>query len=119
MYDPRKSPDDFLLLVSICSMTIGLALLCIGYIIPREYVFDSSLPAKEMEAIELYHVNLTKALDICIIVGMGFTAFGGILIASLITYSFIDNPKPESDKHRMISSKIEMKSYWARGTDHD
>lgn len=87
MYDPRKSPEDFLLLVSICCMTIGLALLCIGYIIPREYVYDASLPAKEMEAIELYHVNLTKALDICIIVGMDFTAFGGILIASLTTYS--------------------------------
>ena len=102
-------------------MAIGLALLCIGYIIPREYVYDASLPAREMEAIELYHAKLTKALDICIIVGMGFTAFGGILVASFTTYvlfkSFIDNPKPESDKDRIISSDIEMTSYGARETN--
>ena len=102
-------------------MATGLGLLCIGYIIPREYVFDPSLPARQMEAIELRHAKLVKGLDICIIIGMGFTAFGGILVASLTTYGlikgFVDNSNLESDKDKMMDSDIEMTSYGSRGAD--
>ena len=84
-------------------------------------MFDPSLPAREMEAIELRHAQFVKALDICIIVGMGFTAFGGILVASLTMYGlikgFLDNTNSETDKTRMMTSDIEMTSYGSRGAD--
>ena len=120
-YNPRKNPEDFLLLISVGAMSVGLALLCIGFVIPRDYEFDPSLPARDMEAIEVYYANLTWALDICIISGMSCIAFGALIVSSLITYELIissaENSKKkqyDSDKDKIIASEIEMTSYGTR-----
>ncbi|KAL4237164.1 Transmembrane protein 74B [Mactra antiquata] len=86
---PRKCREDLLITISIVCLVLGFVIMGTGYIIPREYIFDTSLPAREMERIEIYYANLSYSLDICILVGMGFIAFGGVIASSVFTYYFI------------------------------
>lgn len=120
-YNPRKNPEEFIVMICVGSMSIGIAFLCIGYIIPREYEFDPSLPAREMESIEIYYAKLSRVLDICIMIGMGFTAVGVIIVSSMTTYSLVKGlseyhrqEEQASDKDFMMSHDIEMTSYGSR-----
>ena len=98
-YDPRYNPEEFWMLIAMCSMSIGMVLLFFGFVIPRDYYFDADLPAREMEAIEIYYSNLSFNLDICIVVGMGFIALGGTLVSTVITCSVIKETSGEDMKN--------------------
>lgn len=84
-----KSKDDVFFMTAVIFMSIGFAMMCIGYIIPRDYVFDPSLPARQMEAIELRYYKLSYSLDLSIIIGMGFIALGGIIVSTHTVYHYI------------------------------
>ena len=120
-YNPRNNPEEFWLLVAIGSMSIGLPFIFIGFIIPRDYVFDSSLPARQMEAIEIYYANLSNTLDMCIVIGMGFVAFGGLIVSCVVMYSVIrgsiDEEFSVSDKGPIIAPGREMALYGSTSTE--
>ena len=84
-----KSKDDLCVGAVVICMAVGLALMCIGYIIPRDYVFDASLPARQMEAIEIRYSKLAYRLDLCIIVGMGFISLGAVITTVLTIYIYL------------------------------
>ena len=85
-YNPRKDPVEFLSLLSLVSLSIGILLTMVGYLVPREYEFDPDLEAEQMEDIEIYYDKLSWHLDVCIIVGMAFVVLGGLILAGIITY---------------------------------
>lgn len=105
-YDPRKDPEEFCTMLSMFSMLLGLVLLSIGYVIPRDYEYDPYAPAREMEATELYYAALSHTLDICIVVGMGFVGAGGIIITAIMMHGmFCGHLRTEGDQRQLIQPK--------------
>jgi hypothetical protein len=100
-----KDPVEFLSLLSLIALSVGILLTMVGYLVPRQYEFDGDLPAEEMEVIEMYYDQLSWRLDVCIIVGMGFVVSGGIILAGIIMYLHVtsdfwaalcgEEPEPE------------------------
>lgn len=84
-----RNKEDTLITVSVVLLVLGFIIMFIGYSVPRGYVFDTSLPAREMEKIEIYYAELSYKLDVCIVVGMGFIAIGGLIVSCVTTYYFI------------------------------
>ena len=85
-YDPREDPLEFLSLVSLVSLAIGIILVMVGYIYPRDYTKDPNKEAVKMEQIEIYYAELAWDLDVCILVGMSFVVLGGLILAGIICY---------------------------------
>ena len=83
-YDPREDPLEFASLMAMVALCIGIALVSVGYLVPRQYRKDMELPARTMEAIEIYYAQLARRLDVCIIVGMCFVGAGGLTMAGLL-----------------------------------
>lgn len=84
-----KNKDDVVVVVAVIFVSFGLALMCTGYIIPRDYKFDPSLPAREMERIEIHYANLAYYLNVSSVVGMGFITVGAVVISGLTVYKYM------------------------------
>ena len=87
-YDPKKDPEEFCSLISMVMVGMGLLLIGIGYITPRDYEFDPDQAARKMEAIAIYYYNLSFNLDVVILAGMGFVGLGGLLYAAIFVSMF-------------------------------
>jgi len=95
---------DILSFLSILFLVAGAILSGIGYIIPRTYEFDSKLPAREMEAIEIKYHILSEALDLCIILGMALVVISGILMACSAIVMMCDE-KQKIEERRPLRSE--------------
>ena len=121
-YHPIKNTQEFLMLIAMVLLSTGLVAICIGYVIPREYVFDPSLPAREMEKIELHFRELSFYLDVCILSGMGCIAAGGLIVTSVTMYAiFIERPRIYRAKDRqdlclLDNATTEMVTYGTAST---
>ena len=67
-------------------LLVGATLATVGYVVPRNYVFDSKLPASEMEKIERKYGERSNALDMCILAGMIFVVASGLTMATTAIY---------------------------------
>lgn len=83
-FHPKRHPLDFLSLVSAVMIIFGIVLVFTGYGVPQEYEFDPFAPAREMEAIETYYLNLQWYMDICVTIGICLISGGSIIISSLL-----------------------------------
>lgn len=104
-----SNPGDLITFIASVFMILGLVFMTIGYVVPRDYDFNPYAPAREMEAIEIYFANLSYDLDVVITAGMGFVAFGGILMTSLVTYEMYLRITEEDDDDD--GSYVQLKSY--------
>ena len=82
----KENPLECASFVSFWCIVCGMSLVILGFAIPRDYTFDTTIPAREMESIEQYYSNLSFTLDICSIIGMGFVTLGGLLMANATLY---------------------------------
>ena len=115
--DSLRHVEDILIVIAVVLMSIGFAVMCMGYIIPRGYTFDPTLPAREMESIEMHYARLAYYLDVCVVVGMGFIAAGGVVASSVSVYHFITSRKRvyrQADRRDMALLDASTTSY---GTD--
>lgn len=113
------SVENMLFNVSILCMSLGFAVMCIGYIIPRDFIFDPSLPAREMEAISLRYTMLSYNLDLCIITGMGFIALGGVIATSITVYYYVTDGQSHSkssETELLTDNNDLMATYGSRGS---
>jgi len=76
---------DIACVVTLILLAAGSILIIVGYAIPRDYIFDSTLPAREMEAIEIKHARLGQILDYCIISGMACVVVCALTMACSAT----------------------------------
>lgn len=77
-------------------MILGLVCMVVGFAVPRDYVFDPSAPAREMEATENFYIRLGYKLDVCITFGMGLVAIGAVITSFLILQdAFCSNEEKE------------------------
>lgn len=83
-HHPVKNPGEFLSLLAIVMVCVGMLLTMIGFVIPRESGFDPMMTAREMEKMENYYASLGYRLDICVSVGIGFVATGSLLMSGLL-----------------------------------
>ncbi|XP_052775541.1 transmembrane protein 74B-like [Mya arenaria] len=114
---PTRQVEDILIVTAVVLMSIGFAVMCMGYIIPRGYAFDATLPAREMEQIELHYNRLAYYLDVCVVVGMGFIAGGGIIATSVTMYHYFGSRRRvyrERDRRDLTLLGDRMSTY---GTD--
>lgn len=113
------SVENMLFNIAIICMSLGLAVMSIGYIIPRDLVFDPSLPARQMEAIELRYAKLSYHLDLCIITGMGIIVFGGVIASSMTVYYYVTDGQSHSkssETELLTDNKDFMATYGSRGS---
>ncbi|XP_045159694.1 transmembrane protein 74B-like [Mercenaria mercenaria] len=120
--NPKKDMQEFLTTIAIILMSCGVAIMCVSFIVPREHVFDPSLPAREMEKIEIHYAKLSYYLDICTVIGMSFIAAGGLITSGVFVYYFIMpdrevyRKKDRQDLNLLTGTQREMVSY---GTSND
>lgn len=92
--------DERYTLVPLILMILGLGCMVVGFAVPRDYVFDSSAPARQMEEIENFYIRLGYNLDICITVGMGLVALGSIMVSiMMLREAFCVNEFSEEDNY--------------------
>lgn len=108
--------DEILVLAAVVLMSVGFAVICMGYIIPREYRFDSSLPAREMEKIELHYVKLSYYLDVSIVAGMGCVAAGGLVATALTVYRYASSRSQRAVRDRKDLTLLRDKDMSTYGT---
>ncbi|XP_060598641.1 uncharacterized protein LOC132752346 [Ruditapes philippinarum] len=87
--NPNKDKEDFFTAIAIILMSFGLAIMVVGIVVPRDFVFNPSLPAREMESIEIHYANLSFYLDLVAVIGMGFITLGGVISSGVFMYHFI------------------------------
>ena len=92
---PRQDPVEFTHCLSLVSITLGVLLVAMGYLIPRDYVFNPDIPASEMEAIEDYYNRKAAALDVCIVTGTVFVGIGGLMISGIFMMMLIQGDLKE------------------------
>ncbi|CAC5399127.1 unnamed protein product [Mytilus coruscus] len=78
-------------------MIVGLVFMVVGFAVPRGYDFDPNKPAREMEATENFYITLGYNLDICITVGMGFIALGGMIISTMMLQDAFCSKEDDDD----------------------
>ncbi len=88
-----RDPMEVTSLLSLGCLAFGILLIGVGFGVPRAYTYDPDEEAKTMETIEIYYAKLTKRLDICIIVGLGFVGLSALLMSSIVLYLMCYNPK--------------------------
>ena len=117
-YDPKRDPEAFFGTISMVMVAIGLILVTIGYLTPRGFKFDPDEEARKMEAIELYYSNLSYHLDIVILVGMAFIAFGGLMYAAIFISAFFRCliQSPSNGQTIPLSQASDIHHYGAMGT---
>lgn len=115
--NPKTDIEGSLTALALLCMSCGLAIMCVGYLVPRDYVFDPSKSAREMEKIEIYYANLSFYLDTCIVAGMAFIAVGGLISSALFMYYFVIDSRQVYRKEDRLDlnlldvSQHEMVSY--------
>ena len=82
----KENPLECASFISFWCIVFGISLVILAFAIPRDYAFDTTIPAREMESIEQFYSNLGYTLDILSIIGMGFVTLGGLLIANATMY---------------------------------
>ena len=82
----KENPLECASFVSFWCIVCGISLVILAFAVPRDYAFDTTIPAREMESIEQYYSNLGYTLDILSIIGMGFVTLGGLLMANATMY---------------------------------
>ena len=82
--NPKDEPLDCVSVGALVILTIGIVLVSVGYLVPRDHVLDHDRPARENEALGLYYADLAAKLDICIIAGMICVGLGGMTMAVLL-----------------------------------
>lgn len=118
--NPKTDTEGFLTAVSVLCLSCGLALIFVGYIVPRDYAFDPLKPAREMEAIEIHYATLSFYLDVCILIGMACIALGGLISSGIFMYHFVTGTRQvyrkedRSDLNLLSGSYTEMMSYGTR-----
>ena len=78
-----RDTADKLMLVAMALVFAGLVIATVGYVIPRDFQQTSGISAKESEALNIYYAELSARLDICIVVGMGLIAVGGLMTSAV------------------------------------
>lgn len=115
--NPKKDKEDFFTTIAIISMSFGLSIMIVSIIVPRDYAFNPSLPAREMESIEIHYANLAFYLDLVAVIGMGFITLGGVISSGVFVYHFIIGEKEDykhegrRDTNLLHGSNREMVSY--------
>ena len=79
-----RLPLQMMSMVSFVCLVAGLGLVFIGTVYPQQYLFDINKPARVMERIEQYYVNLARELDMIIIVGMGALTLSAFLTSFVL-----------------------------------
>lgn len=112
-----SNKQDLLINVSLVLISIGLAVSCVGIIIPRDYVFDASLPAREMENIAMHYASLSYYLDVCVVIGMAFITAGIMVASGLTVYHYVTTRRriyreqDRRDLNLLNRTQSEMVSY--------
>ncbi|ELU04559.1 hypothetical protein CAPTEDRAFT_79228, partial [Capitella teleta] len=81
---------DWCLGVALGAMIIGIVFVMLGYIVPREYERDPDIPARKMEAIEKYYIQVNNALDAFTVAGMSLITLGAVILAVIVTVVFCE-----------------------------
>lgn len=105
--------DERCTLVPLLIMIVGLVFMVVGFAVPRGYDFDPNKPAREMEATENFYITLGYHLDICITVGMGFIALGGMIVSTLMLQEAFCN---NEDDDESFSEYLNLANYSNYGT---
>lgn len=106
--------DERCTLVPMLIMIVGLVFMVVGFAVPRGYDFDPNKPAREMEATENFYITLGYNLDICITVGMGFIALGGMIISTMMLQDAFCSK--EDDDDASFTDYLNMANYSNYGT---
>ncbi|KAK3592132.1 hypothetical protein CHS0354_019416 [Potamilus streckersoni] len=108
---PGKNPDEFLIFVALIFIVLGISIMGFGYIVPRDYTVDPLAPAREMEAMEIYYAKLSYILDLCIVIGMGCIAVGGLIVSGMMTYGIIKGfPLVYDDEEKILQETSDLHS---------
>ena len=106
---PRKDPVEFSHCLALVFLCLGMLLVTVAFLVPRDYIFDPDLPASEMEAIEQYYSDRGAVLDVCLVIGTVFVGLGGLIIAGIFMVMLIQgdfkvcfNQEEEEDKKKCI-----------------
>ncbi|XP_077581583.1 transmembrane protein 74B [Stigmatopora nigra] len=85
--DGRRWSDRGLALAVVLLLS-GVALVLAAYAVPREARVDrDTVPARQMERLELYYAQLASRLDRCIVAGLGLLTLGGTFLSALLLAS--------------------------------
>lgn len=69
--------ETLLICTAVVLLSVGLAFVCLGYTIPQNNYFDSSVSAKETKDMQVADVQLSFFFNMCIVIGIGLIAVGG------------------------------------------
>lgn len=125
-YDPRRDPIEFINLLSLVCLTLGVILIFVGYLYPRDYTLDPHKDAREMEAITIQYNTLTWRLDLCIMLGMVFVGCGAFILTMILTYLFFkgeilpicdSDPDPSEREKLYPMTTINDKSYGTKASE--
>lgn len=86
--DGASDPVEWFSLASTISIAIGIVLIAFGLLVPTNYTFDSNLPARQMESIEIFYFRLSEGLVICLIIGMALVTLGGVIQTGIILHMY-------------------------------
>ena len=109
--DPRNDPVEFLNTLALGIMVVGLVIVTVAFMIPRDYVFDPDMPAVEMEAIEQYYADLSARLDAVMAAGTVLIAVGGVIIGGIFTWMLLRGDfavcfrNPEDDERELYEEQ--------------
>lgn len=86
----RYDPVDVCSMAALVFLTVGVACVTVGYLVPRDYAFDPTLAARRMESIEIYYARLSLGLDICIIAGVEMSVAGAVLLILIVVVMLVN-----------------------------
>ncbi|EHB10696.1 Transmembrane protein 74 [Heterocephalus glaber] len=101
---------DYGFISAILFLVIGILLVIISYIVPREVAVDpSTVAAREMERLEKESARLGAHLDRCVIAGLCLLTLGGVVLSCLLMMSVWKGELYR--RSRFASSKESAKLY--------
>ncbi|XP_063156341.1 transmembrane protein 74 [Candoia aspera] len=101
---------DYSFISAILFLVIGILLVIVSYVVPRDVTVDpSTVAAREMERLEKKSARIGAHLDRCVIAGLCLLTLGGVVLSSLLMLSMWKGELYR--RNRFAASKESAKLY--------